>query len=144
MTNYVDNSLWWITSFNGKYIMFSMAIIYISLTDVSWWLIRYCDIRLLLKTWLNLLYIQFHKNSILFLLLTLKDESKCTLFQSSLKNVTKVLRNIPFIQFRIFVTQQSQIRLGIFFLLLLQIKEKDFADLLQDICHLCLKRSSRL
>ena len=75
---------------------------------------------------------------------TLKDESKCTLFQSSLKNVTKVLRNIPFIQFRIFVTQQSQIRLGIFFLLLLQIKEKDFADLLQDICHLCLKRSSRL
>ena len=149
MTNYVDNSLWWITSFNGKYIMFSMAIIYISLTDVSWWWIRYCDIRLLLKTWLNLLYIQFHKKLYFILTFnpmtqTLKDESKCTLFQSSLKNVTKVLRNIPFIQFRIFVTQQSQIRLGIFFLLLLQIKEKDFADLLQDICHLCLKRSSRL
>ena len=86
MTNYVDNSLWWITSFNGKYIMFSMAIIYISLTDVSWWLIRYCDIRLRLKTWLNLLHIQFQNK--LYYILTflnpmtqaLKDESKCTLY----------------------------------------------------------------
>ena len=67
MTNYVDNSLWWITSFNGKYIMFSMAIIYISLTDVSWWLIRYCDIRLLQKTWLNLLHIQF-QNKLYYIL----------------------------------------------------------------------------